>query len=498
MDSELSCERRLLSKLFGKENKKVIIWLLLFLLTAAAFWCYFTYFKIPARVTWTPSKTISFYDGDVKLILKNRRITLNDSKEKELWKSADYLKVQDVFVTDIDGNGDMEMIALLWKRGRFGIHRPFWITEDEKSFSQHIFIYDISKEGLVSEKWFASDIGPVVNRMKQMERNPEIFLTEEASGNCSLWRWESFGLKNMDNEVKVVAFGDNIIHKEIYLYGESAGGGNYDFLYEPFREDIEDADLSAVQIETLFVDKSSAVSGYPEFGTPIGVAKAIANAGFDVASCAGNHAFDRGIYGIDVTTGFFKNAEITCLGIQGSDDKEYRPYELISRNGIRIALFDYTYGTNIELPEDLYPGAIHLLPDMMDEEGNDKLVEEIKSARNEADFVIVFVHWGTEYETVPNDYQNHFTELFGVAQVDVVIGAHPHVLQPVQMQKRPDGGQMLVYYSLGNFRANQAFSEETMVGGEAVFSLEHCYDGVRVKNYELKEIDAYWKDALEE
>ena len=135
---------------------------------------------------------------------------------------------------------------------------------------------------------------------------------------------------------------------------------------------------------------------------------------------------------------------------------------------------------------------------MMDEEGNDKLVEEIKSARNEADFVIVFVHWGTEYETVPNDYQNHFTELFGVAQVDVVIGAHPHVLQPVQMQKRPDGGQILVYYSLGNFRANQAFSEETMVGGEAVFSLEHCYDGVRVKNYELKEIDAYWKDALEE
>ena len=126
-----------------------------------------------------------------------------------------------------------------------------------------------------------------------------------------------------------------------------------------------------------------------------------------------------------------------------------------------------------------------------------EFVQDILDARNEADFVVVFAHWGNEYEKEPNDYQRHMAQLMAEGKADVVIGTHPHVVQPVEMMKRPDGGDMLVYYSLGNFRADQAFDEDTKTGAEALFSIEYCYDGVRIAGYEIKEIDAYWKDALD-
>jgi poly-gamma-glutamate capsule biosynthesis protein CapA/YwtB (metallophosphatase superfamily) len=447
----------------------------------------------PGWVTWQEKEIC---DEDLKLVVKGQKAALFPAGEKTspAWESDRSLKVQDGFLADVDRDGDTEMVLLLWKRGRFGQHRPFWISSDEKTFSQHIFIYDVNESGTVKNKWFASDIGRDVLRMKLMKEDPAIFLTETGNGECFLWAWESFGLKVLDNEVSFLAYGDNIIHDGIIEYANRSENGRYDFLYEPFLDEIRSADIAAIQAETVLVDKASAVLGYPSFGSPLAVGEAIRDAGFDVAVCANNHALDRGIYGIDVTDSFYRDNGITCIGIQGSGEKNYRPYEVISKNGIRFALFSYTYGTNAGDVSDKYPGAVHYLPGTEDEER--KFVSELQDARKDSDFVVVFVHWGEEYETAVTDEQRSVTKLLSEGGADVVIGSHSHVVQDTEVIERPDGGQMLVYYSLGNFRADQKGERngaDTAVGAKAVFTVEHCFDGVRLKDWEMGSVDAFWK-----
>ena len=461
---------------------------------------------IPSWVCWK-DKEISFdnekdkaYSGIV-VGLKNKKLQVKAGNGDITFESERGFKVQDVFVTDIDRDGDNEMIALLWKKGKYGKHRPFWVKSDEKNYSQHIFLYDLNPDGSVGHKWGASEIGVDAVRMKLMEKNASILLIEDKDKNCTLWTWEGWGLKNIENEVSVVAFGDNLIHEPIYEYARDSENGSFDFLYKPFIKEIQSADIAALNAETVLVDKESMVGGYPSFGSPIEVGQAIKKAGFDVAACANNHVLDRGVTGIDITTSFYKDNEITCVGIQSSSDTEYRPYEIISRNGIKIALFSYTYGTNAgDISKDS-PNVVHYLPKENEAteqggkptEDENRLIEDLKSAREEADFVIVFVHWGDEYVKEITPEQERYTQLFAKGGADVVIGSHPHVVQETKMLERPDGGDMLVYYSLGNFRAAQGQSEDTKKGAEAYFTLGYTFDGVEIQDYETKEINSYWK-----
>ena len=490
-------------------------WLLLFsgivvAICIAAIW--YRYNMIPSWACWKekrfeiPVDKVNLPDSKTKeadiasetvlckAVLKDKALTVYRDDGSICFENEDKVLVQDATFADIDRDGDKEMILLLWKRGRFGEHRPFWIDSDEKTYSQHIFIYDIDEGGTVRNKWFASDIGAYVSRMKLMDKDSALIMTETREGECLLWAWESFGLKNLDDEVTFIAYGDNIIHSGIIEYANTYENGRYDFLYRPFADEIRKADIAAIGAETVLVDKASAVGGYPSFGSPIAVGEAIRDAGFDVAACANNHALDRGIYGIDVTSSFYRGCNIACLGIQSSGDKNYRPFDIITGKGIRFALFSYTYGTNAGDISERYPAAVHYLPRTDSERS--AFVEEIKSARAEADFVVVFVHWGDEYSTAITDEQRSVTELLSEGGADVVIGSHPHVVQDMQMLTRADGGQMLVYYSLGNFRADQKDIKngaDTGRGGRAVFTVEHSFDGARLKSWELGFVDSYWK-----
>ena len=510
--------------------KKVIMRLLLFFGIAVAVCVIFVFVRnnyIPAWIGWNDKEMAVYGDENAspdeggvvssdnasKVIVKlgKKKLEVVNSSGETTFISKKDFKVQDVLVTDIDRDGDNEMIVLLWKHGKYGMHKPFWVEKDEKNYSQHVFIYDVDEDGKVTEKWCASDMESVAGRIKLMEKNNSIFMMEDKDKNCTLWMWEGWGVKTIDNKVRVVAFGDNLIHEPIYEYARNKEKGEFDFLYEPFLDEIQSADIAALNAETVLVDKDSMVGGYPSFGSPIKVGEAIRKAGFDVVSCANNHALDRGIQGIDTTVGFYKDAEITCVGIQSSSDSEYKPYELISRNGMRIALFSYTYGTNEGDISGDYPNVVHYLPrkvmqeigenetaadEMKERSANEqesKLISDIQSARQEVDFVIVFVHWGEEYNKEVTSEQKHIADLFAQGGADVVIGTHPHVVQKTETLDRPDGGKMLVYYSLGNFRADQAQSEETKRGAEAVFTIAHTYDGVALLDYDTKEINAYWK-----
>jgi len=510
----------MMKRFFTKEN---ITGLLLLFLAVAAF-CALMVVEVAQnngngnvlpKGEWQ-ERELALEDG-LSLSISDKVATLYDISGEALWSTYDLL-VQDGLVADLDGDGCTEIILLLWKIGKYGKHRPFWEPENDNAYSQHLFIYEVTRDKKVHQKWCTSDVGREIVRFKLMEKNNTILLVEDSAGVCTLWKWQDFGLRIMDNGARIVAFGDNIIHREIYEYAYRKEGGDFSFLYEPFLEDIQNADIAAFQQETMLVDKDSAVSGYPVFGSPLAVGRAIADAGFDVACCAGNHALDKGVYGIDVTWDFYKRNGVLPIGVQRSDDKEYRPFEIINKNGISFALMDYTYGVGAiagkagaddsgvsdnkddarERFLEKYPYSVHFLPQYKDETGilnensdEKKLIQDLKLARENADFVIVFVHWGEEYQKEISKYQKWITSLLAEGGADLVIGTHPHVLQNVNMIKRPDGGDMLVYYSLGNFRAHQGLSEDTKTGGEAVIQVEHCYEGVRITDYELKELDSF-------
>ena len=432
------------------------------------------YLFLPGWIVWE-EKTVDAGNG-ISIVLADRAAGICVDGG-EVQRIGGGIRVQDVLVTDLDRDGDNEMILLCWRRGRYGSARPFWVKENPTDWSQHIFIYDLHPDGTVTNKWFSSDNGTDIRRFKVTEKNPQILLMEDVEGKCSLWQWQSWGLKSLKNEVRFLAFGDNLIHDTIYEYAERDQDGNFDFLYEDMAPEISSADLAALQLESILVEDPGQVSSYPYFGSPMAVGEAICHAGFDIVSCAGNHAADKGITGIDATEAFFSERNIAALGIQNSTEKEYVPCRYVSRNGIRFAFFDYTYGTTIDMREK-YPYALHYL-------------EEAQIRRDltetDADFKVVFVHWGTEYAGTPDAEQLRYAQLFAELGADVVIGTHPHVIQEARILSGPDGHETLVAYSLGNFRAQQGFAEQTMIGGELVFTVEHCWDGVRLRDWELRE-----------
>ncbi|SFC84552.1 CapA family protein [Butyrivibrio sp. YAB3001] len=473
---------------------KNIRWLLLFLGIVVAICIGKIFIKnnsIPGWVKWN-DKEITFQNNAFTIKLFEKKIIVFDTQKNEVFKTENKLKVQDVILSDIDRDGKEEIIALVWKKGKFGKHRPFWIEKDEEKYSQHLFIYrESNDEKTIVPMWFASDTGLRIKRIKPFEKNNSIIMVEDIDDETTLWAWDSWGLKKIDNTVEIVAFGDNIIHEAIYRYAANEKNGSFDFLYEPFKEEIKNADIAAVNCETVLVDNKNSVSGYPIFGSPVEVGEALINAGFNVISCANNHVLDKGKNGIDLTKTFFDNHGITCIGIQNSNDTEYRPYEIMRKNGISISMFSFTYGTNQGDTSKKYPNMIHYLPRTENEE--EKLLQDLREAKKESDIIMIFVHWGDEYKEEITDYQKHFADLFAKGGADIVIGSHPHVVQKVETLERENGGKTIVYYSLGNFRANQGQSDSTKKGAEAKITLSYTFDGARITDNELIEINSYWK-----
>lgn len=439
---------------------------------------------LPGWVVWEEN---SIFDASGSYEISLTKKTVHITYEKEnIWDSPENVKVQQVLSFDIDHDDSDELIVLCWKRGRFGEHKPFWIEDDEKNWSQHIFVYEYAGNE-IRPKWMSSYVGQEVAFLSSGgNKNGDkwLFLTDP-EGDVSFWRWGSWGFEKEDAEVSFVVFGDNLIHEPIYTYGLNHGG-NFDFLYENVKERIAESDIAVINQETPFVKDSAEYGDYPRFGTPIQVGEAIAEAGFDVVTCATNHALDRGASGVHTTKEFFTSHDILCPGIQTEEETERKPYEIIMRKGAKFALFNYTYGLNGNaLPENC-PFMVHLL------ENEQQVREDIKKAGEEADFVLVFVHWGTENSTEIDDFQKKWADVFLDSKVDVVVGSHPHVLQPFEMLEGEDGHKMLVYYSIGNFVSAQP-EKSCEKGGMAEFTVVPGKNGYEIAAYNLRPLTILWQ-----
>ena len=293
--------------------------------------------------------------------------------------------------------------------------------------------------------------------------------------------------KSKENELDLVMAGDVLLHTRLAYWSEDGKGG-YDFnpIFKLIKPIIKKADLAIVNQETILGGKELGVSGYPTFNGPYELGDAIANAGFDVVLQSNNHSLDRGEQGIYNCLNFWKKyPNIKTVGINTSEAQK-KKLCIYKKNGIKVAILNYTYGTNgIPLPKGM-PYAVNYLV-------KDEVINDIKRAEKEADFTIVCPHWGTEYYRGITDYQKAWSKIFVENGVDLVLGCHPHVIEPIRyVTEKKSGHKMLVYYSLGNF-INSTMSDgrvgDRYVGGLAKVKLKRGAKGkVRIAKYGVKAI----------
>lgn len=293
--------------------------------------------------------------------------------------------------------------------------------------------------------------------------------------------------KEQDAKVTLLAVGDNLIHNTLISAGEQADGSlNYDSLYANIKPEIEKFDIAVIDQETILGGSSFEYTGYPVFNSPWEVGEAAIGAGFDIFNCATNHTMDKGWAGIEKEIEFFSNhKEVVQLGVN-SNEESYNKITYYEKNGITFALLNYTYGTNgIPLPEDK-PWCVNLMD-------KDKITKDVTEARKNADCVIVFPHWGTEYSFEVSDYQREYVKLFSDLGVDLVIGCHPHVIEPVEwVTNETTGKKMLVYYSLGNFISHQ-IDLENLIGGMAQVTIEKKNGQIEITSAKFVPIVCHYK-----
>lgn len=250
-------------------------------------------------------------------------------------------------------------------------------------------------------------------------------------------------------EVTLSMVGDNLLHMPLIKNGEQADGTyNFDSLYEEMKSYFEGSDISVIVQETVLGGNEFKYSGYPLFNTPQEVGDSIKKAGFDVVLHATNHTLDKGAKGVENTLEYWKkHPEITVLGINDSFNKQ-NEISYYEKNEIKFALLNYTDSTN-GIP---CPSGKEYLVNIADEE---KIIHDLEIAEQNADFTIVFMHWGTEYSLEANEYQQRLAAKMCENGADLIMGSHPHVIEPVEWIETENGNKALVFYSLGNYVSRQ-------------------------------------------
>lgn len=277
--------------------------------------------------------------------------------------------------------------------------------------------------------------------------------------------------------LSLVMVGDMLLHDRLEDYATiEKGVYDYSSFFTHTKDLISEADVAIVNQEVILGGDSLGISGYPAFNAPYEFGDELVATGFDVVLHATNHALDKRKTGLMNCIDYWESnhPEILVTGINKSRD-DYDNISVYHTDDFDIAILNYTYSTNgISAPEDM-PFAVNMLD-------KEKVIADIKWAEENTDFTIVCPHWGTEYSLSVSSYQKKWTNIFLENGVDLVIGTHPHVIEPVEwLENEETGEKMLVYYSLGNFinwtGSTGAGCADRMVGGMASVTLNKTEEG---------------------
>ena len=304
------------------------------------------------------------------------------------------------------------------------------------------------------------ETNPENNDLSAAEPEKELDTAQKETIEQSLPEEEPF----QEYDITLMAVGDNLMHMGIVNTGKQEDGTyDYSVLFQGIRSLLDISDIKIINQETILGGNELGFSGYPRFNSPTQAGDAIAEAGFNVVLHASNHSADQNIEGINHCAAFWNtHPEVLVTGIYGENGNTSDNIPLLTVKDVTFAVLNYTYGPNAEtLPRGL-EDHLNLLCAWNENSRaldfttlNPQVLEDISRARELADVVIVCPHWGAEYTTAPSSYQKTFALQMAEAGADVIIGTHPHVVQPVEWIEAENGNRTLCYYSLGNYLSTQ-------------------------------------------
>ena len=315
--------------------------------------------------------------------------------------------------------------------------------------------------------------------------------------------------KEETTSLSLIMVGDNLVHSSIYRdANRNANYNGYDFkpMITYIKEKVQNYDLAYYNQETILGGTEIGLSDYPTFNSPYETADAMLDAGFNLVSTATNHTLDRGSQAVINSRKYWdKQEDVLAVGSYTSFE-EQDEIQIREKNGITYTMLNYTYGTNgIPVPEgqeylvNVWPTDLYINDPERDTEYQaykEKVKEDIAKVRDKVDVLIVAMHCGIEYTTEPSAYQKDEAEFLASQGVDIVIGTHPHVLEPVEWID-----DTIVFYSLGNFISAQYQDENynKTVGLMSSLNITKTTKGeetsIKIDNVENELIYTYYNQA---
>ena len=244
------------------------------------------------------------------------------------------------------------------------------------------------------------------------------------------------------SKLSLVMVGDALFHSAVYMDGKTDTGYDFTSILSEMKPIISQYDLAFYNQESILGGEELGLSSYPRFNSPYEVGDAFLDSGFNMVSLANNHTLDRGEEAILNSVSYWKKKGIMFHG-SASSFEERNQVRVMEKNGIQYALLSYTDYTN----DISVPRGKEYLVNVYNEE---QVRKDIEALKDQTDVIIVSMHFGEEYSFEVTERQRQIATFLSELGVHIVIGHHPHVVQPVEMI-----GDTLVIYSLGNFISAQ-------------------------------------------
>lgn len=278
---------------------------------------------------------------------------------------------------------------------------------------------------------------------------------------------DSNKIKEENYEASLIAVGDNLIHSSVFKdANKHANYNGYDFkpMITYIKDIVSNYDIGYFNQETILGGTELGLSDYPTFNSPYEAGDAMLDAGFNLVSLATNHTVDRGKKAVINSCAYWKDKTDVLTSGSYCSEEERNEIKIAEVNNISYTMLNYTYGTNgMPVSDDylvnVWPTDLEINDPSRDSEYQEykKIVkEDIERVRDKVDVLIVAMHWGVEYTHTPTKYEVDMAEYLASLDVDLIIGTHPHVIQPVTWID-----DTLVIYSLGNFLSAQYQNQST-------------------------------------
>lgn len=278
-------------------------------------------------------------------------------------------------------------------------------------------------------------------------------------------RQQSVMGRSLTEKITIGAIGDILMHDTVYQDAFNGNQYNFNPIFENVKDILEKPDILTANQESRLGGTEIGVSSYPTFNSPHEVADALVNTGVDIVSTANNHTLDKGERAILSESKYLDSIGLPHVGAF-LNEQDRQKLRIINKNGISLAFLSYSYGTNgIPVPE-----GKDFLVNLINRE---IMKEEIHRAKQEADVVVMSIHWGNEYQRIPTNEQKDLAQFLANEGVDIIFGSHPHVLQPMEWIQTADGRKTFVIYSLGNFISGQMWDYKDIGGMATVEITKH-------------------------